>query len=165
MAWSPDGKRLAFFRLKDEKKTSHYHPEKEGDVYVVPATGGAPKRITYTPEHEMGTAWTPDGNRLTFKIRSEIWVASLDDGKLTKLRSNYIRSSWSSDGKSYLASADFGKFQRVSLDGFTTSELSVSIPVTGNPLCMSPNGETILFSQGDSSTQCWRIDVSHLASQ
>ena len=166
--WSPDGETLAFLRLNDEGKFSDW-VEMEGDLYVVSAAGGTPKQITYTPEHELEFAWTPDGTRLRFRVskdpRREHWTVSINDGELTKLRENYIRSSWSSDGKSYLASADLGTFQRVSLDGFTSSELSVSIPVTGGPLCMSPNGEVILFSQGDSNTQWWIIDVSHLASQ
>ena len=128
----------------DGTQTSHY-AELEGEVYVVPATGGEFEQITHTPELEMPIGWTPDGKGLILEIHSEKWVASLDDGKQTKLRSKYIRSSWSSDGKSYLVSADLGTFQRVSLDGSTFSELSVSIPVTGYPLCMSPNGEIILF--------------------
>ena len=164
VAWSPDGKTLAFLRLMDGTQTSQ-HAEFEGDVYVAPATSGASKRITHTPELEMPIGWTPDGKGLILEIRGEKWVASLDDEKQTKLRSNYIRSSWSSDGKSYLVSADLGKFQRVSLDGSTSSELSASIPVTGHPLCMSPNGEIILFSHGDPKLQCWRIDASRLTSQ
>ena len=166
--WSPDGETLAYLSLNDEGIFSDW-VEMEGDLYVVPAAGGTPKQITYTPDHELEFAWTPDGTRLRFRIskdpRREHWIVSINDGELIKLRENYIRSSWSSDGKSYLASADLGTFHRVSLDGFTSSELSVSIPVTGDPLCMSPNGEVILFFQGDPNTQWWSIDVSHLDRQ
>ena len=164
VAWSPDGKSLAFLRLKREKEVSHY-PEMEGDLYVLPATGGAPKRITNTPEHEMAVAWTPDGKRLTFEIHRETWLASKDGGEPTKLRSGYIRSSWSSDGKSYLAWVYRGEFLRVSLDSSMSSKLPVRIPINAQPLYMSPNGKTILFYQGNSSTQCWSIDVSHLVGQ
>ena len=166
--WSPDGKTLAYLRLNEEGQISDL-AETKGDLYVVSATGGTPKQITNTPEHELEFAWTPDGKRLRFEIgkkpRREHWTISINDGELTKLREGYIRSSWSYDGKSYLASADLGKFQRVSLDGSAASELSVSIPVTSNPFYMSPNSEVILFSQGDSSTECWKIDVSDLMSQ
>ena len=168
IAWSPDGKTLAYFRLKEGKKSSHY-PEWEGDVYVISAAGGSPKRITHTFEHEMGIAWTPDGNRLTFAIdkdpQDEQWVVSVHDEGQTKLQDNYIRSSWSSDGKTYLVYAYGGKFQRVSVDGSISSEFSFPIPINANPFHMSPDGETILFAQGDSNTQCWKIDVSHLVSQ
>ena len=164
IAWSPDGKTLAYFRLKEGKKSSHY-PEWEGDVYVISATGGAPKRITYTLEHEWEIAWTPDGNRLTFATYQNQWVVSVDDEVPTKLQDNFIRSSWSSDGKTYLVYAYSGKFQRVSIDGSISSEFSFPIPKNANPYHMSPDGETILFAQHDSNTQWWRIDVSHLASQ
>ena len=137
----------------------------EGDLYVLPATGGEPKQITNTPEHEKEIGWTPDGKRLTFEIHRETWLASLDGRKSTKLRKNYVRSSWSPDGKTYLAYAYLGKFQRVSLDGSISKEFSFSIPVNANPIFMSPNGKTIVFSQGDSHIQCWKIDVSHLDSQ
>ena len=168
VTWSPDGKTLAVLRLKRGKKSSHY-PEIEGDLYVIPASGGALKQITYTPKHEIGFVWTPDGKRLTFAIGKtwppEQWVASIDGDKPIKLRENYVRSSWSSDGKSYLTYVHSGKFQRVSLNGTISAEFSFSIPPNANPIYMAPNGETILFSQGDSNRQCWSIDVSHLASQ
>ncbi len=164
VAWSPDGKSMAFLRLEREKGAFHY-PEMEGDLYVLSASGGAPKRITNTPEHEMQIGWTPDGKQLTFEIHRETWLASLDGGKSTKLRKNCVRLSWSPDGKTYLAYAYLGKFQRVSLDGSISKEFSFSIPVNANPIFMAPNGKTILFSQGDSNIQCWKIDVSHLENQ
>ena len=168
VAWSPDGKSVAFLRLKTEKNASHY-TKMQGDLYVVPVSRGTPKRITYTPEYEIGPVWTPDGKRLTFTIdktpHQELWVASVHGGKPTKLRSKYIQSSWSSDGETYLAYAYLGKFQRVSLDGTISTEYSFTIPLNANPIYMSPNGETILFSQGDSNLQCWKIDVSHLINQ
>ena len=161
-------KTLAYLRLNEERKKSDW-VEMEGDVYVVPAAGGASKRITYTPKLEMGFAWTPDGKHLTFAIdkkpRDEQWMASVEDGGLTQLQESIIRSSWSSDGKTYLVYALRGNFQRVSLDGSISAEFSFPIPVNANPFYMSPDGESILFAQGGSNTQYLRIDVSDLTSQ
>ena len=56
-----------------------------------------------------------------------------------------------------------GNFQRVSLDGSISAEFSFPIPVNANPFYMSPDGETILFAQGDSNTQYLRIDVSEFS--
>ena len=155
--WSPDGKTLAYLRLNEERTISDW-VEMEGDLYIVPAAGGASKRITYTPEYELNFAWTPDGNHLTFAIdkkpRDEQWMASVKDEGLTQLQERFIRSSWSSDGKTYLVYALRGNFQRVSLNGSISSEFSFPIPVYANPHYMAPNGETILFAQGDSDTQC-----------
>ena len=161
-AWSPDGTMLAYLR---SKKKALDLDEMEGDIYVVSAAGGKSRRITNTPEKEMDITWTPDSKRLTFELQGLAWVASIDGDKPIKLRKNYVRSSWSSDGKSYLTYVHSGKFQRVSLNGTITAELSFSIPPNANPIYMAPNGETILFSQGDSNRQCWSIDVSHLVSQ
>ena len=163
-AWSPDGTMLAYLHLKI--RGNGFDPdEMEGDLYVIPATGGVPKRITNTPEKEKKIAWTPDGKQITFEIHGETWIASTDHRKARKLERGYVPSSWSSDGQSYLAFGDHGELRQISLDGTTFPGLSVRIPRDARPLSMSPDGETILFRQIDSGTQCWKIDVSHLVSQ
>ena len=196
-AWSPDGTMLAYLQLKP--KGNLFDVDKmDGDLYIVPATGGESKRITNTPEKEMEISWIPDGKQLTFKIHGETWVVSIDGGNPQKLERGYIPSSWASDGKSYLAFGHRGELQRVSpisrYDQFRmsspfspltsqkdrasqippskvspifTSErpVQVQVPPDARPLSMSPDGETILFRQIESGTQCWKIDVSHLVGQ
>jgi Tol biopolymer transport system component len=188
---------LAYLQLKP--KGNLFDVDKmDGDLYIVPATGGESKRITNTPEKEMEISWIPDGKQLTFKIHGETWVVSIDGGNPQKLERGYIPSSWASDGKSYLAFGHRGELQRVSpisrYDQFRmsspfspltsqkdrasqippskvspifTSErpVQVQVPPDARPLSMSPDGETILFRQIDSGTQCWSIDVSHLVGQ
>ena len=185
LAWSPDGTMLAYLRM--EKQGTDFDPDElEGDVYVIPASGGTPKRITNTPENEMKIAWTPDGKRITFESHGETWIApvdgvsprqitfephgdmfkaSIDEGGPTKLKRGYIPSSWSSDGQSYLAFGDRGELVRIFLDGTTSLELPIPVPTDARPLSMSPDGETILYQQIDSGTQCWMIDTSHLVSR
>ena len=164
VAWSPDGRMLAYLRLREKGK--RFNPEDmEGDLYVVPATGGESKRITNSPEKEMWVSWTPDGKWLTFMIEGEAWVASIDGGEPKKLQRNYIPSSWSSDGTSYLAFGPHGELQRVYLNETASSELPARVPPDARPISMSPNGETILYRQITSGTQCWSIDVSHLVNQ
>lgn len=144
----------------------------EGDIYVVPATGGDAKQITNTPEKEINISWTPDGKQLTFNLviqgavnQEEVWVASINGGEAKKLQRGYIPSSWSSDGTSYLAFRTQGQLQRVFLDGTTIDEFPFRVPTDARPLSMSPDGETILYRQITSGTQCWSIDVSHLVNQ
>ena len=154
-AWSPDGTMLAYRKYPFD------------DIHIVPATGGESRQITNTPnEQESEIAWTPDGKRLTYKISGVAWwIVSIDGGEPKKLHRNYIPSSWSLDGASYLAFGPHGELQRVSLNGAISSELSVRAPTNARPLSMSPDGETILLRQVDSVKSCWGIDVSHLASQ
>ncbi|MDE0187157.1 MAG: sigma-70 family RNA polymerase sigma factor [Candidatus Poribacteria bacterium] len=177
-AWSPDGTMLAYLRLKGKGQVLDLDfDETEVDIYLVPATGGESKRIAAPPnsppEGEIllpwtpfgRLSWTPDGKRLTFKIGGQAWVMSIDGGEPKPMRRNYIPSSWSSDGASYLAIGRNGELQRVSLDGTTIDELPFRVPADARPLSMSPDGETILYRQVDSGTQCWSIDVSYLVNQ
>ncbi len=175
--WSPDGTMIAYLRLKEKGLDPD---EMEGDIYVVPASGGDANQITNTPGMEINISWTPDGKQLTFQLviqgavnSEEVWVASIDGGEAKKLQRGYIASSWSADGTSYLAFGRNRELQRVFLDGTPSpspifaSERTVAlhVPATAHPLSMSPDGDTILYQQIDSGTQCWSIDVSHLVGQ
>ena len=54
--FSPDGALVAF--------TGEY--DGNPDVYVVPATGGIPRRLTYHPAADVVVGWTPDGKQVLF---------------------------------------------------------------------------------------------------
>jgi tricorn protease len=71
--YSPDGRWIAF--------TGQYDGNR--DVYVIPAEGGEPKRLTFWtdtghPSERMGPnnmviGWTPDGKRVLFRSRHQAW--------------------------------------------------------------------------------------------
>ena len=54
--FSPDGSQIAF--------TGQY--DGNVDVFVVPAVGGEPRRLTYHPAPDAAVAWTPDGQQILF---------------------------------------------------------------------------------------------------
>jgi tricorn protease len=54
--FSPDGTQIAFTGEQD----GNY------DVYVLPATGGVPRRLTYHPSPDYAAGWTPDGKNILF---------------------------------------------------------------------------------------------------
>ncbi len=54
--FSPDGALVAF--------TGEYDGNR--DVYIVPATGGVPKRLTYHPAEDDVQGWTPDGKKVLY---------------------------------------------------------------------------------------------------
>jgi tricorn protease len=54
--FSPDGTQIAF--------TGEY--DGNVDVFVMPATGGVPKRLTWHPAPDNVLGWTPDGKRILF---------------------------------------------------------------------------------------------------
>jgi tricorn protease len=55
--FSPDGSQIAF--------TGNY--DGNVDVYVVPSTGGEPRRLTYHPGADVAVGWTPDGKNVLFR--------------------------------------------------------------------------------------------------
>ena len=59
-AWSPDGRRIAF--------TRHFAGA-SGAVHVMPAGGGAARRVTPAMFDAIDPAWSPDGSRIAFVAR------------------------------------------------------------------------------------------------
>ena len=54
--FSPDGKWIAFSGQYDGNT----------DVFVMPAEGGEPRRLTWHPAADIAAGWTPDGKRILF---------------------------------------------------------------------------------------------------
>ena len=54
--FSPDGNWIAFSANYDGNR----------DVYVMPAAGGEPQRLTWHPGQDVALGWTPDGKRVLF---------------------------------------------------------------------------------------------------
>jgi dipeptidyl aminopeptidase/acylaminoacyl peptidase len=61
--WSPDGRYLAFLSSRPVSE-----PSSSGDsqIFVVPSTGGAAKRITHIPGGVSWFAWSPDSSMIAF---------------------------------------------------------------------------------------------------
>ena len=62
--FSPDGKWIAF--------TGHY--DGNTDVYVMPADGGMPRRLTWHPDLDGAVGWTPDGKKVLFVSTREAYA-------------------------------------------------------------------------------------------
>lgn len=60
--FSPDGSMIAF--------TGQY--DGNADVYIIPRTGGEPKRLTYHPSSDNVTGWTPQGEVLFNSGRASV---------------------------------------------------------------------------------------------
>src|SRR5947209_15859054 len=54
--FSPDGSEIAF--------TGEY--DGNVDVFVIPAAGGIPRRLTWHPAPDRAIGWTPDGKNILF---------------------------------------------------------------------------------------------------
>lgn len=99
---SPDGRWLAYVVgvvLKDENRV-------DTDIWVMPATGGEPRRLTQSPRHDRHPRWSPDGRWIAFESNrdgeDQIWIIPADGGearKLTTLSTGATRPVWSPDGR------------------------------------------------------------------
>ncbi len=97
-AFSPDGTRIAF--------TGEY--DGNVDVFVIPAAGGVPKRLTWHPAPDRVLGWTTDGKSIIFSSTrtaysrfAEMFTVPADGGAEEKLPfpSGY-EASMSPDGQS-----------------------------------------------------------------
>ena len=62
--FSPDGKWIAFSAMYDGNL----------DVFVIPAEGGEPRRLTWHPDADVAVGWTPDGKRILFHSDREAFA-------------------------------------------------------------------------------------------
>src|SRR5262249_51182056 len=109
--FSPDGSQIAF--------TGEY--EGNLDVYVVPAGGGVPRRLTYHPEPDHAVGWTRDGKRVLYRSTQSSYArfsrlfttaaagASPDEWPLPMA----VEGSYAPDGL-HLAYVPFSNFDRPS---------------------------------------------------
>ena len=80
--FSPDSRSIAVFLAEEGRY---------GDYWILPLTGGEPRRVTWDFQEGGAPAWTPDGKSLL--IRSSragsmnLWRASVADGTLDRLTS------------------------------------------------------------------------------
>ncbi len=94
--FSPDGSMVAY--------TGNYDGNE--DVYVVPATGGQPHRLTYHPGQDVALGWTPDGKRVAFRSSrksyadpSQLYTVPVEGGFPTEVPLPRVQeASYSPDG-------------------------------------------------------------------
>jgi tricorn protease len=94
--FSPDGSQIAF--------TGEY--DGNIDVFVIPASGGTPKRLTYHPAPDRAIGWTPDGKQVLFSSPrtsysnfSRLFTVPAEGGAETQLPlDRAVEGAYSPDG-------------------------------------------------------------------
>jgi dipeptidyl aminopeptidase/acylaminoacyl peptidase len=106
--WSPDSTRIAFVSNRTGKE---YDENRNTDVWVIPAGGGEPVKISDHDEADGSPRWSADGKMLAFtgevhdRDHPKIWLAPASGGNASVLAVkdlDLIPSAleWSADGKS-----------------------------------------------------------------
>jgi len=108
IAWSPDGKLLAYF-------------SRDMTIKVIPAAGGESRdvvKVGPTTPHS-GLAWSPDSKRLAYTPKGSIWIATLDGGTPTEVKTGLdaeaFHMAWSPDGEKLAFSAARGGLEEPEL--------------------------------------------------
>jgi TolB protein len=103
LAWSPDGRKLAFVALA---------PAGLAEIYVINADGSGLRRVTHSPmdQTSIGPAWSPDGRMIAFGRSSfqhlgpgqNIFVVNADGSgqrKVTRKPLPVAGHAWTPDGR------------------------------------------------------------------
>jgi eukaryotic-like serine/threonine-protein kinase len=115
--WSPDGKQLAFFG---------HPPGQPFQIYLIPASGGAPELLYRGNTNLADPVWAPDGKSLVFGENSlnnqgsAIYVLDLKTRSATKLEGSdgLYSPRWSPNGR-YIAAIPLDSLKLMLFD-FTT---------------------------------------------
>jgi Tol biopolymer transport system component len=107
-AWSPDGKKLAFINMKiyqtcdnDDCNSQFYRAEKYPQIYVQYLGENRLVNVTNSEkDSNVSPCWSADSSKIAFYSNREdstaindcwkIYIATLGDGKITKLSDQYL---------------------------------------------------------------------------
>jgi dipeptidyl aminopeptidase/acylaminoacyl peptidase len=99
---SPDGRRVAYVVTEVDKAENSTN----SDIWLVPAEGGAPRKLTNSPKHDRHPRWSPDGKWVAFESnrsgKFQIYLIPADGGEakeLTSLSTGAQQPVWSPDGR------------------------------------------------------------------
>jgi dipeptidyl aminopeptidase/acylaminoacyl peptidase len=142
-AFSPDGKEICYTAVPDKMEAISTN----GELFVVPVTGGEPKKITSNPGFDGNPVYSPDGKYIAYHAQlmaeneSDRWRVMLYDRKSEQsenLSEGFDRSAtnlaWSPDSKTiyflaenetlqplYAMEAKAGATPKKVLDGFNVA--------------------------------------------
>lgn len=165
IAWSPDGKKLAFREKYDDRKT--------WSIHTMNSDGTNWKRLTHEKNKwDSVPAWSPDGKKIAFAreyensegvFQAEIWMMNADGSDKTQIDSlkgsnphftpngRIVFSSEYKDKKSEISIAD--------IDGSNITHLTDNEAEEWHPE-VSPNGKHIAFmSKRDGNQEIYVMDI------
>src|SRR5262245_8107430 len=148
--FSPAGGAVAFVR---------WDTHGASDIYLVSATGGEPKRLTFDKRSIKGLAWTPDGNEIIFASErgglSSLWRISVSGGKpkpVERVGPNAFYPVISSRGNrlAYMQSTDDSNVWRIDLTRPVVQQQApvrlLASTLNDNSPQYSPDGKRIVFA-------------------
>jgi TolB protein len=148
LAWSPDGRRIAF----DSDRDGNF------EVYVVNAGGSGQRNLTRKPGFDSDPVWSPDGRKIAFVSSDregngpprgyEIYVMNADGSGQQMLARGHA-PAWSPDGRRIAFRSDRdgnGEVYVMNADGSGLRRLTRNPASDGGPV-WSPDGRKIAFER------------------
>ncbi len=166
VAWSPDGKRIAFYAKYDDKKT--------WSIHTMNSDGTNRKRLTHAKNKwDNAPDWSPDGTKIVFAREykdaegvwhPEIWIMNSDGSEQTQIKS--LKGSnpyFTPDGKIVFSWEFEDKSSAISIadiDGKNIIRLTHNGAKEWHP-DVSPDGKQIAFmSDRDGNFEIYIMDIN-----
>jgi dipeptidyl aminopeptidase/acylaminoacyl peptidase len=161
-AFSPDGKELCFTAVTDRPEAISTN----GDLFVVPTSGGEPKRITSNPGFDGHPSYSPDGRFIAYhsqktpEYESDRWrlmlydrTAGTDAEVAGSLDRNVDEIVWSPDSKEIYFTATSEAEQPI-------YEIAAAPGSTAQEILKDSFNESISFSKDGATVAFLRSSVA-----
>ncbi len=156
--FSPDGKEIAYTSNIDEVRATSTN----SDLFIVPVTGGAPKKITTNPGSDSTPLYSPDGKYIAYRSqlrggyesdRFRLMLYERATGKITDVMPNFDRwvdsMAWAPDSKTiYFTAENQGEAPIYAVD-LTSKTLYPWVLVEGfnDSPTPTPDGKRLVFGR------------------
>jgi dipeptidyl aminopeptidase/acylaminoacyl peptidase len=173
-AISPDGKDLAFTSNWDAVGATSTN----NDIFIVPLSGGDPKKLSTSPGSDSTPLYSPDGKWLAWRMqkragyesdRFRLVVYDRQSGEIKNLTENFDQwvetIAWSPDSKSiYFNSENKGESPIYQLDlqaagpGNNIKEITRGVD---HDLSVTPDGKTLVFTRlsAQAPNEVYKLDI------